>query len=262
MSSVRYERLHRIIALLQSKKIVSRNELETAGQYTFTKKKKGYEQNRTLQQDLDFLRDEGADIVYDRAMKKYILRSEVSLLVNIKISGDEVKALAAGLKMAAHFLPHLEEEAAELWEKIAVYIPRDLAHEGDSLAGSTVISIPAAPVKPEVFSLLTEAKHKRKAVNILYVSPGNEPREWTISPYDFYFRGNALYMVSFNHKHNALTTHRMSRIIRASYADNEYVAPDAGGFSGDYSLTAWHVSPGKEKHRVRILLHGRLETVK
>lgn len=263
MSSVRYERLHRLIALLQSRKSVSRGELEAAGQYTFTKKRKGYEQNRTLQKDLDFLRDEGAEIVYDRAMKKYILRREGSLLVNIKISGGEVKALAAGLRMAGHFLPHLEEDAGELWDKIAAYIPQDLAQEGDSLARSTVISIPAAKVKPEVFSLLTKAKHKRKAVNILYISPGNEPREWTVSPYDFYFRGNSLYMVSFNHKHSALTTHRMSRITRASYADDEYVPPETGGFTDDYALTAWHVSPGKDKHLVRILLRGRLaETVR
>ena len=167
--------------MFQSRKTVSRNELETAGQYTFTKKK-GYEQNRTLQQDLDFLRDEGADIVYDRKSRKYVLRREGSLLVNIKISGGEVKALAAGLKMAAHFLPHLEDDAGELWEKIAVYIPQDLAQEGYSLARSTIISIPAAKVKPEVFSLLTEARHKRRAVSILYVSPGNKPREWTVSP--------------------------------------------------------------------------------
>ena len=124
MSSVRYERLHRLIALLQSRRSVSRKELETAGQYTFTKKKKGYEQNRTLQQDLEFLRDEGADIVYDRASKKYVLRREGSLLVNIKISCGEVKALAAGLRMAAHFLPHLEDDAGELWDKIAATFRR------------------------------------------------------------------------------------------------------------------------------------------
>ena len=58
MSSVRYKRLLKIIALLQSRRRVSRDELEEVGQYTFEKKKKGYEQNRTLQNDLDFLRDE------------------------------------------------------------------------------------------------------------------------------------------------------------------------------------------------------------
>lgn len=48
MSSARYKRLMKIIALLQSKRRVTREELEEAGQYSFEKKKKGYEQNRTL----------------------------------------------------------------------------------------------------------------------------------------------------------------------------------------------------------------------
>ena len=201
MSSARYERLHRLIALLQSKKTVSRKELEAAGQYTFTKKKKGYEQNRTLQTDLDFLRDEGADIVYDRKMRKYVLKSEGPLLVNIKISSGEARMLSAGLKMAAHFLPHMNEDARTLWEKIAVYIPQDFANDGEELARSTIIAVPVAPVNPEIFSALTEAKSRHKAMKILYASPGKEPRSWTLSPYDFYFKGNAWYMISFNHEH-------------------------------------------------------------
>ncbi len=65
-------------------------ELEEAGEYSFTKKGTGYEQNRTLQNDIDFLRDLGA----------------------------EIEALSAGLKMTSHFLPHMSEHAASLWEKI------------------------------------------------------------------------------------------------------------------------------------------------
>ena len=261
MSSARYERLHRLIALLQSKKAVSRKELEDAGQYTFTKKKDRYEQNRTLQKDLDFLRDEGADIVYDRATKKYVLRSEGSILVNIKVSGDEVRMLSAGLKMAAHFLPNMDEVAKTLWEKIAVYIPQDFAHDGEELARSTIIAVPVAQVNPKIFSALTDAKCRHKAVRILYASPGKEPRNWTLSPYDFYFRGNAWYMISFNHEHNELSTHRMSRIIRARPAEDDYVPPETGGFTEDYVSTAWHVSPGKERHTVRIMLRGRMSEI-
>ena len=67
MSSVRYKRLLRVIALLQSHKQATREELETVGEYnTSARTKQGYEQNRTLQNDLDFLRDEGAVIEYDR----------------------------------------------------------------------------------------------------------------------------------------------------------------------------------------------------
>lgn len=259
MSSVRYKRLLKIIALLQSRRRVSRDELEEVGQYTFEKKKEGYEQNRTLQNDLDFLRDEGAEIIYDRRAKLYILEHDGSFIVNIKISKGEIEALSAGLKMASHFLPHLSEQAKNLWDKLAVYIPKDLTEAGNDLAKSTVIAIPVATVKADIFSLLIDAKYQKRAVNIRYVSPGKKGRQWIISPYDFYFRGNAWYMVSYNHQHKVLSTHRISRIITASFAlGTEYVSPKDGGFSDDYVSTAWHIAPGTEKHFVKIKLFGNL----
>ena len=259
MSSIRYRRLLRIIALLQSRRKASRDELEEAGEYSFTKKGTSYEQNRTLQNDIDFLRDLGAEIEYDRRNKVYILKHEGPFIVNIEAEKGEIEALSAGLKMASHFLPHMSEHAKTLWEKITRYIPQDLVKAGDDLASSTIIVVPAAPVKPEVFTILTEAKYSKKAVNIRYVSPGNKARRWTLSPYDFYFRGNSWYMISFNHKHKALSTHRMSRIIEANFApDEDYVMPEIGGFTRDYVSTAWHIAPGNETHSVKIKLSGNL----
>lgn len=259
MSSVRYKRLMKTIALLQSKRKVTREELEKAGQYPFEKKKNGYEQNRTLQNDLDFLRDEGAQIIYDRRNKLYILEHDGPFIINIKITKHEIDALSAGLKMASHFLPHLNNDAINLWNKLAVYIPNDLTEAGNDLAQSTVIAVPVASVNPEIFSLLLEAKYKKFAVNIRYVSPGKKGRQWTLSPYDFYFRGNAWYMISYNHRLHSLSTHRISRIISASFALNtQYVQPQDGGFSQDYVSTAWHIAPGYEKHFVKIKLSGYL----
>ena len=256
MSSVRYSRLLKVIALMKSKKKVTRAELEAAGQYPVPEPG---QQNRMLQRDLQFMREElGAVIEYDYKDEVYVLKHEGSLLVNINASPSEIEALRAGLKIASHFLPHLKKDADSLWEKLSGYIPRRLAEQGQALAESAVVSIPVAPVKPEVFRLLVDAKNTRRAVRIRYVSPGKEGRTWTLSPYDFYFRVNAWYMISFNHKHKALSTHRMSRVVRASFANDEYVPPEEGGFREGYSASAWYVSPGTEKHKVVLRLRGSL----
>lgn len=260
MSSVRYKRLLRVIALLQSHKQATREELESVGEYnTSAKSKQGYEQNRTLQNDLDFLRDEGAVIEYDRHNRVYVLKHNGSLLVNIKITPEEIEILSAGLKMASHFLPHLSNSAKTLWDKLAIYIPHKMAEQGEDMANSTIMAIPVAPVNPEVFSLLTNAKFKKQTVIIRYSAPGKKGRQWTLSPYDFYFRGNAWYMISYNHTLNALSTHRISRIISAYIDPNtDYVLPEITGFSQDYVSTAWHIAPGTEKHFVKIKLSGYL----
>ena len=228
MSSVRYSRLLKIIALFQSKKKVSRKELELIGEYNVKNNVEKYHQNRTLQNDLDFLRDQGAEIEYNRQEKLYVLKNDEAFIINIKITKSEIEALSAGLKMVSHFLPHLNSEAHSLWEKLGIYVPHNLTKIGDTLATSTVIAIPVAPVKPDIFSILIEAKYKKSAVNIRYLSPNKEPRDWSLSPYDFYFRGNAWYMISFNHKHKALSIHRISRIIKAEFSSDNYVPAEEG----------------------------------
>lgn len=253
MSSVRYTRLLKVIALLQSRRQVSRSELEAVGEYPI-KETSGYYQNRTLQNDLDFLRDLGAVITYDHRRKLYILDEDGSLIVNIKITKNEIEALSAGLKMTSHFLPYLKLSAHELWKKLGTYIPQEAFERGKDLANSTIMAIPVAPVKAEVFNTLLEAKYKKTAIKITYVSPEKQARQWILSPYDFYFRGNAWYMISFNHKHEALSIHRISRIRQAMISDEPYVLPEDGGFTADYTSTAWHISPGFEKHFVKIRL--------
>ena len=61
VSLVRYSRLLKVIALLQSRRQVSRSELEAVGEYPVKETLKYY-QNRTLRNDLNFLRDLGAVI--------------------------------------------------------------------------------------------------------------------------------------------------------------------------------------------------------
>lgn len=117
------------------------------------------------------------------------------------------------------------------------------------------VKITAKDLNRQCIDYYEEAKHRCADENnakILYSSPGKMPKRWTLSPYDFYFRGNAWYMASYNHKYDNLSIHRISRIISASINDEEYVKPEDGGFTEDYTLSAWHVIPGDEKISVKV----------
>ena len=142
-----------------------------------------------------------------------------------------------------------------------IYFRKIFFERGEDLAKSTVIAIPVAPVKTEVFNTLLAAKYKKQAIKITYKSPDKASRQWILSPYDFYFRGNVWYMISFNHKHKALSIHRISRIKKAVISEEKYVEAEEGGFTGDYISTAWHIAPGLEKHFVKIQLFGNLGCV-
>lgn len=260
ISSGRYERLFRVITFLQKHREATRSEIEEAGGYdSGSPNSAGYLQNRTLQNDLKLLRNAGANIEYDPLRKKYVmLNFEPLIRVSIKATGDEITALRAGLKMSSHFLPHLREASDSLWRKLEVFIHPSLTERAYDLAGSTVIAVPAAEVRAEVFRALVDAKYSMKAVKIRYKSPGKSPRSWLVSPYDFYFRGNAWYMVSYNHKHKALSTHRMSRIMSVFVSSESYIPPSLGGFTEEYTSTAWNVAPGTERHPIKLRLTGSI----
>ena len=244
MTSFRHDRLSKIMALLQSRVVVSHDMLWTVGEY---------ESIRTLQNDLAYLRGAyGADIRYDFRQKMYVLKHAGTFHVNLKVTKDEIEALTAGLKMAAHFLPHLKKGADSLWEKLGGYIPQDIVSWGAELGNSTVMATPLAPVRREVFATLLEAKHKKSTVNIRYAAPAKESKRWLLSPYEFYFRGNAWYMVSYNHKYENIGIHRVSRIKSASLAPEPYVPPEEGGLTEDYISSAWHIMPGTERHFIKV----------
>ena len=244
MTSIRHDRLSRVMAFLQSRVKATHDEIFSAGEYR---------SNRTLQNDLYYLRGiYGADIRYDIHERLYVMESAGIFQLNMKITENEITALSAGLDMAGHFLPHLKDSTHSLWEKLGKYIPAEILSLGSEITRSTLNAIPVAEVDTKIFGTLFEAKRSQKAVNILYSSPGKMPKHWTLSPYDFYFRGNAWYMASYNHKYDNLGIHRISRIISASISHEEYVKPEDGGFTEDYTLSAWHVIPGDEKISVKV----------
>ena len=245
MTSIRHDRLSRVMAFMQSRVKASYDEIYSVGEYN---------SRRTLQKDLYYLRGVyGAEIKYDSRSKLYIMESAGIFDVNLRVTGNEIEALSAGLSMASHYLPHLKDAADSLWDKLAGYIPEQIISWGAEIVRSTMAASPVAKVDPEVFNTLLEAKHSHRAVNILYSAPGRMPRNWTLSPYDFYFRGNAWYMVSCNHEYKNLGIHRVSRIISASIMpDEKYITPEESGFTEDYILSAWHVIPGFERNFMRV----------
>lgn len=251
MTSVRHDRLSRIMAFLQSKNVgASHDELYSVGEYN---------SERTFQNDLYYLRGiYSADIKYDCHKKLYKLESSGIFQLNLKVTRNEIEALTAGLKMSEHFLPHLQDAAESLWHKLENYIPEQIISWGAEIVKSTLMTVPVSEScssarLAEIFNTLLEAKREHKAVNILYSAPTKMPKQWILSPYDFYFRGNSWYMLSYNHKFENLGIHRLSRIISASLApDEEYILPEDSGFTDDYVLSAWHVIPGFEKNFIKV----------
>ena len=226
MTSSRLERLLDLVKLLQSRVRISHSELY----------KKRYNNIRTMQNDLKYLREEfRLKLDYDFQAKQYVLGDGGDLWLPLRIRWREAEALSVGLVMAAHFLPHLAHDAEAVAEKLRNCVPPQMANGGEDLAHRALAeTAPAAPVEPSAFSAVVEAMRDGRAVRVLYALQDQQDTKVQVllSPYDLYFRGDAWYLIAWNHRTATLNTWRMSRIQSARAAREEFVPPEEAGFTG------------------------------
>ena len=220
MSSVRHERLSRVMALLQSKTKATHEEIFEAGEYP---------SDRTFQNDLRYLRDEkGIEILYDRANKLYILARAGSLRINnLEITNEEAEGLIAGLKLVSHFMPHLKSASDSLFDKLVGCIPNDAISRGYNIANAVASNIKCEEIDAILLKNLLEAKNNKKAVHVVY----NNDTDQIVSPYDIYFKSGTWHLVGYNHARKSLSIFNISKVTGVSGAREAYITPEKAGLS-------------------------------
>jgi predicted DNA-binding transcriptional regulator YafY len=225
----------------------------------------GYSNPRTLERDLSFLRDEYAvDIIYDRSTRQYIFNGRGKFLVSTTLTEREVTAMAAGLRMAAHFLPHLQEPSRDLWSKIKGVLPEGLPEKGEKLALSSVVALPVSEMDSAVFETLVNAVNDRKTVRLRYCSPYGdcEPREHVVCPWGMYFRAHAWYLWSWCCEKEHPITLRIGRISSiVAYGTPPFVDPPESMDVQTWASSAWYGCAGDEIYKVKIEVEPPLATV-
>lgn len=242
MSSVRHERLARVMALLQSKTKATHEEIFKAGQYP---------SDRTFQNDLRYLRDEqGIEILYDRANKLYILARAGSLRINnLEITNEEAEGLIAGLKLVSHFMPHLKSASDALFDKLVGCIPNDAISRGYNIANAVASNIKCEEIDAILLKNLLEAKNNKKAVHVVY----NNDTDQIVSPYDIYFKSGTWHLVGYNHARKSLSIFNISKVTGVSGAREAYITPERAGLSNNVLNNALKTARDQgEKKLIRV----------
>ena len=250
LNSVRISRLFNLVAMLS--KPITRDEIIARLEYTG---------RRTLERDLKFLRDEfGVQIRYSRSNGTYTTEGAQSFLVYLKLSRDEVSAVAAGLGMAGHFLPHLKDSGDSAWEKFSACVSRSLLEHGRILAKSTTVSLPVPNVDPSKFENILDAITSKTTLAMDYKSPKRQrSKKYIVSPWGLCFRGHAWYIRLWDHKEKEARSFRISRINDIKTAKEKYIAPAHGDIDVNASYV-WYVESGEPKYNVRVRVAKELAT--
>ena len=255
ISSLRIERLNKLVGLLRNGHGYSKSDLM---------KRFEYANPRTFERDLELLRYRfDVDIRNEGSSHLYRCYDMGQFILRLCLSEGEITALTAGLKMAEHFLPHIHEEAETLWSKIGHFLPQDLLEHGKALSNATVVSIPVSSLSPAIFQKLIDAINTHKSLKITYNSPyqNNETKERIIFPWGVYFQSHAWYLWAGSPEHEDGATWRISRVLSCEEIDTEWKSSPNGQTVEEYAGSAWFARPGKLQHKIKLHLFMPLASI-
>lgn len=255
ISSIRMERMNELMSLLSDGRGYTKSELMARFEYASA---------RTLERDLEFLRYRfNADIRNEPPNHRYKCYDCGQFMLRTVLTRDEVTALAAGLKMAGHFLPHLTDGAQNAWTKIAGLMPKELMELGQELSEATTLSLPVSALSPKILEQVIQAIRNKKAIDIQYASPyqNNETKQRTISPWGIYFQSHAWYLWAASDKHPQGATYRISRIQNCTQSQTEYIIQSQGRSTKEYAQTAWFAKPGELKYDIKLHIKMPLASI-
>ena len=257
MSSSRIRRLNSIMERLCSKPEVSGAELRGL---------KGTSSSRTFQRDLQYLREEfGTEIDYDPSRDSYSLLNRGSFVMVISMNEAQIQGLAAGIKIASHFLPHLKDDLSDLWGKLSTAMPARLIKQGEALGSSTVVATPVSTVNPRTFHLLIDAINKKTPVRFSYTSPyesSPEPKERVTSPWGVFFQAHGWYLWASHPDVPDGVTYRISRIdTPLIWPNGVYLERPQGQEISDYASSCWYAYRGGEDVEIELNISPPLSLV-
>ncbi len=235
LSSVKLDRLNRLMRLLYSGRPVSKDAIMDVI---------GYASSRTFERDLAFLREAyDAEIRHDQTQGGYILEGRGTFILNFTLTEREILSLVSGLRMASHFLPHLAKDADDLWTKMRSSLPESLLEKGETLGRCSVVSLPVSRMDSRAFDLLVDAIGTRTNVRFSYRSPYGSERATTrvVSPWGVFFQSHAWYLWGSHPKTPKGVTYRISRIKTLHvWPDTPFSPPPEGMRIDDHASSGWY----------------------
>ena len=265
LSSIRIARLKKLLLLLHRRRGqgVEAEEILRECEYA---------SRRTLQADLQMLREEyGAEIEFTRTQPcRYCLKSEGDFLLPLALDERDVLSLTAGLGMAAHFLPHIQENCHALWRKMQAILPEKSVEFGRWLAKAAVVATPVSAMDAGVFEALLDAIYQKTMVEIAYVSPyaprdtsgKREVRTHILAPWGVFFRAHAWYLLAGKEGKDKPGVFRLSRIQAARPCpDLPFLSPPEAFSQENFAASAWYAAPGELEHDIRLRVVEPMATI-
>jgi predicted DNA-binding transcriptional regulator YafY len=212
---------------------------------------------KTIQRDLDYLRDElGAPIRYDGLKRGYAYAEPSFSLPALSISESDLFCVCVAETVLSQFRnTPLFRKLSTVFQKIRDSLP-DKTSVQPHWMGERILVFPdpATQVDEDIWDALAKAIRDNRRVGIAHGAPGAAGAalvERTVDPYYLVSYRGEWYLNSYCHLRRAIRTFAVSRIARADILDESFTLPAGmtkNRVFGDQFGIIWK----NEFHRVRI----------
>lgn len=211
-----------------------------------------------------------ADLVYDRANKRYVLRNSPSFVINLnlslKLSPETFAAFSAGNIFVSKFLPHLAESSTSFQNELEKIFDSTVFSEGRALASSVTISLPITRVNAADFSLVQQALREGRTISFSYNSPYSKKmktlkRHEKYSPWGVYFTDRSWYVWGILDGREEGMPCKLCRMKDIELGDKEtYSSPSEGQKPQKILRSLWFARPGTPRYEVTLSFAPPLAT--
>jgi len=193
--------------------------------------------------------------------RKYVLERGAQsppISLRLRISGEDVQALAAGMKLSAHFLPIFSGSAERIWEQLKAGIPgEELQEKGDMFARATTVAFPVSRTSKDAFQKVVDAIFEKRVLKISqYKTYGGDEMSFHISPWFIYFKYHSWYLWGKAEEFDRSGPFRISRMRLICPAPSKtYVSPPENIDMKDYIYRDGKPGAQETSYSVRLRIH-------
>lgn len=182
---------------------------------------------RTIQRDLDFLRDRlRAPIAYDRQRKGYILTEPTWFLPQVSLTeGELFSLLVARQAMAQYRGTPVEETLQRVFDKVAGNLKEHISVHPDYSDGGRLSFAPSPvlPVDKDVWNTLLDGARRQHTVRIHYRSMRSKRSgERNVDPHHILNMRGDWYLFARDHVHDKICQFQLHRINSATLTPHTF----------------------------------------
>lgn len=214
---------------------------------------------RTVQRDIEKMREAGAPIEYKPQCHGYFYAHENWQLPSFNLTeGDLMALMVADRALEGYRNSPYHEDLRKVFDRMTSLLPERVTVSSQDLAANvTVISDPTTRIKAEVWDAVRDGLYRTRIVTLWYCSPGHDQAvRRQVNPLHLVGHRGEWYLLCWSHHHEQMRIFALNRIERAKVENRGFDYP-SDFRADDYIDPAFGVFINEELTDVAIRFDGQ-----